>query len=514
MRMTSPQRQLCRVLGGDISRNIERLSYASRLTSRKLINTASTKSNPSGYIVANSEDLLKLFDADFGCLSIGEEAKLLGPLDNSQEVLAILDFVRRASFTNIEFSRDIAKDYPECSYPGGFSVVAGFLLIPLSAAGQDFFIFFRRGQIQNIHWAGNPYDKVIKENAQSKLDLEPRKSFKVYSETVVGMCRAWTDDQLETASVLCLVYGKFINVWRQKEVAMRSNQLTSLLLSNASHEVRTPLNAIVNYLEMALEGSLDGDTREALSKSYTASKALIHVINDLLDLTRAEAGKDLYMQDPFDLPAAIDEALSMHRDEAERREITFTQRCTSPNAPTTVLGDRARFKQVLANSKSISCDSRSSNRYQSSLMQSNTRTRAPLRSSGARCRFPTSNHWPISTRKATITSAPLWSIRASECRPVRWTCSSGSSRRWSRTIPNKPSRRVEPRWVLAWPWSLGSSGLWAANSASSPKKGLGRPSPWSCRSDYRATSPTQNCGGDPLRTAPDPENRARRTRAQ
>lgn len=46
--------------------------------------------------------------------------------------------------------------------------------------------------------------------------------------------------------------------------------------------VRTPLNAIVNYLETALDGSLDGETREALTKSYVASKSLVHVINDLL----------------------------------------------------------------------------------------------------------------------------------------------------------------------------------------------------------------------------------------
>ena len=69
-------RQLCKLLGDSISRNIERLSYAKRLHSRKLINTAPTSSNPSGYIVAKAEDLLTLFDADFGVLSIGEEAKV------------------------------------------------------------------------------------------------------------------------------------------------------------------------------------------------------------------------------------------------------------------------------------------------------------------------------------------------------------------------------------------------------------------------------------------------------
>lgn len=97
-RINSQQRQLCRILGDSISHNIERLSYAQRLHSRKVINTVSSNSNPSGYIVARAEDLLSLFDAEFGCLSIGEEAKLLGQIENSQEVLAVLEYLRHKRF--------------------------------------------------------------------------------------------------------------------------------------------------------------------------------------------------------------------------------------------------------------------------------------------------------------------------------------------------------------------------------------------------------------------------------
>lgn len=58
--------------------------------------------------------------------------------------------------------------------------------------------------------AGNPYEKFVKTGTEGFL--EPRKSFKTWSETVVGKCREWTEEQVETAAVLCLVYGKFIEV--------------------------------------------------------------------------------------------------------------------------------------------------------------------------------------------------------------------------------------------------------------------------------------------------------------
>lgn len=114
----------------------------------------------------------------------------------------------------------------------GFEVIAGLLYVPLSSGGKDFIAFLRRGQPRNVHWAGKPY----KEGHSGQSSLEPRKSFKIWSETVAGRSRAWTDEQLETAGVLALVYGKFIEVWRQKESALQTTKLTNLLLSNASHE--------------------------------------------------------------------------------------------------------------------------------------------------------------------------------------------------------------------------------------------------------------------------------------
>lgn len=369
-RISFPGRQLCRILGDSVSRNIERLSYAQRLQSRKLFNTIPTNSNPGGYIIAKAEDLLQLFDAEFGVLSIGDEAKILGSLDNSQEVLAILEYLRVKKFDQTQVSTNLLADFPDLDYPAGFQTVAGMLTVPLARDGADFIAFFRRGQLEHVHWAGNPYDKVMRQNKNNKTMLEPRKSFKIWSETVVGRARAWSDENLETASVLRLVYGKFIEVWRQREAAVTSSRLTSLLLSNASHEgefammrsmrqvadtiaftfaVRTPLNHIINYLEMALEGQLDDDTRESLVRSHSASRALVHVINDLLDLTRTETGKDLFLQDPLDLGEIIEEAVAIHRMEAQRRGVGFEVVENPSGTPQTLLGDRAKLRQIVAN---------------------------------------------------------------------------------------------------------------------------------------------------------------------
>ena len=107
MRVSFPIRKMCRLVGDTASRNIERLSYASRLQARKLINTVPTESNPSGYIIASSDDLLKLFDADFGLLSIRGETKIMGKVDQSQEALAMLEYLRLRKITSVITSQDI-----------------------------------------------------------------------------------------------------------------------------------------------------------------------------------------------------------------------------------------------------------------------------------------------------------------------------------------------------------------------------------------------------------------------
>jgi light-regulated signal transduction histidine kinase (bacteriophytochrome) len=346
MRVAFPIRKMCRLVGDTASRNIERLSYASRLQARKLINTVPTQRNPSGYIIASSEDLLKLFNADFGLLCINDEAKMLGQIDQIQEALVMLEYLKMRKISTVTACQDIKDDFPDLVYPPGFHYLAGMLLVPLTSTGSDFICFFRRGQLREVKWAGNPYEKSFRQGTSAYL--EPRQSFQVWSETVIGKCRDWTEDEIETAAVLCLVYGKFIEVWRQKEAALENSQLTRLLLANSAHEVRTPLNAIINYLEIALEGPLENDTRDYLSKSHSASKSLIYVINDLLDLTKTEQGADLTPNNEMDLPQTLRDATSAYLGDARRKAIEY-KISIDPGVPSNVIGDQRKIRMAISN---------------------------------------------------------------------------------------------------------------------------------------------------------------------
>lgn len=194
LRVTLPIRELCRNIGECASTNIDRLIMLQRLEARKPPSAVPPAQNPVGFIAASLADLLRVFNADFGLLSIQDEARAIGKLDPYREALALLAFFQSRRTTVILSSQNINADFKDLRYAPGIHSIAGVLVIPLSISGNDFIVFFRKGQLKEVRWAGNPYEKALKPGSQY---LEPRASFKRWTEFVVGMSKEWTEDQSE-----------------------------------------------------------------------------------------------------------------------------------------------------------------------------------------------------------------------------------------------------------------------------------------------------------------------------
>jgi hypothetical protein len=97
-----------------------------------------------------------------------------------------------------------------------------------------------------------------------------------------------------------------------------------------------------------MEGSLDQETRDNLSKSHSASKSLIYVINDLLDLTKTEEGGDLVKDEIFDIREVLREATDMFTGDARRKNISYDV-TGHPDLPAQVIGDARRVRQAISN---------------------------------------------------------------------------------------------------------------------------------------------------------------------
>src|SRR4030095_13286017 len=134
---------------------------------------------------------------------------------------------------------------------------------------------------------------------------------------------------------------------RELEVA---SQHKSEFLANMSHELRTPLNAIIGYSELLEEeaGDLDGGRLVPdLQKIATAAQHQLSLINDILDLSKIEAGRMELEVTDFDLPSAIDNALTLVRERATRRGTALGR--AIDDRVGVIQGDERKIKQVLLN---------------------------------------------------------------------------------------------------------------------------------------------------------------------
>jgi signal transduction histidine kinase len=141
-----------------------------------------------------------------------------------------------------------------------------------------------------------------------------------------------------------------------REIADKSAQLEaasrhkSEFLANMSHELRTPLNAIIGFSEVLTErmfGELNEKQEEYLKDIYASGQHLLSLINDILDLSKIEAGRMELEVTDFDLPSAIDNALILVRERAGRRGITLGP--SVDEGLGTIRGDERKVKQVLLN---------------------------------------------------------------------------------------------------------------------------------------------------------------------
>ncbi len=167
-----------------------------------------------------------------------------------------------------------------------------------------------------------------------------------FSEKDIALLKTFAD-QAVIAIQNARLFREIQDKSRQLEVA---NKHKSEFLANMSHELRTPLNAIIGFSEVLLEklfGEVNDKQEDYLKDIYTSGKHLLGLINDILDLSKVEAGRMDLEPSQFDLPSALSNALILVRERAQRHNVTL--HLDVDPALTSVTADERKLKQILVN---------------------------------------------------------------------------------------------------------------------------------------------------------------------
>ena len=147
-----------------------------------------------------------------------------------------------------------------------------------------------------------------------------------------------------------------IHHWKTAELALReakntaekANQTKSEFLANMSHEIRTPMNGVLGAIELLDRSYLDGPQRRLVCAMQRSARTLLMILNDILDLSRIEAGKLRLDHIKFNLVETIQDVIALHRQTAKQRGIELRS-VFEDGIPQKVIGDPYRLSQVMGN---------------------------------------------------------------------------------------------------------------------------------------------------------------------
>ena len=145
-----------------------------------------------------------------------------------------------------------------------------------------------------------------------------------------------------------LVLSRTTDLAAARDAAEAANRAKSIFLANMSHELRTPMNAIMGMTRMAQRRASDPKLLDWLGKSMEASEHLLELINDILDISRIEAGRMSLEESNFSLSALIHEALDLQSESARDKGLLLRSE-VSADIPELLCGDAMRLRQILLN---------------------------------------------------------------------------------------------------------------------------------------------------------------------
>jgi signal transduction histidine kinase/CheY-like chemotaxis protein len=229
------------------------------------------------------------------------------------------------------------------------------VFLELTGVGNIGFVCDQTLHVLFLEYADCGSAKVIIDSLeQAVADKKPLvidRSIDVGRKGLPRLYRIYIVPMLNTEGIsegTLLLFYDITEIVEAKENAERANQAKSVFLAQTSHEIRTPMNVIIGMSELALRADTLPKSQEYVEGIKQAGMNLLTIINDILDISKIEAGTLEIKPGPYLLSSLLNDVIGMIRMRVAEKPIVFLAE-TDPAIPNRLLGDESRIRQVLIN---------------------------------------------------------------------------------------------------------------------------------------------------------------------
>lgn len=197
------------------------------------------------------------------------------------------------------------------------------------------------GDMENIRTAMNrgAFDFVTKPIDFGDLETTINKTIEEYKIIRQGrMAKVQLDDTIRQKEIAEI----------EREKAEQSEKFKQQFLANMSHEIRTPMNSVIGLTNLLIKSKLDAQQAKYLNVIKKSSENLLVIINDILDLSKIEAGKMEFEKIPFSIEESLDTVYHTMVFKADEKNLEL-ESTIEPGVPDVIIGDPVRLNQILIN---------------------------------------------------------------------------------------------------------------------------------------------------------------------
>jgi PAS domain S-box-containing protein len=193
----------------------------------------------------------------------------------------------------------------------------------------------------------NSIARAVSENAtitgREMLDIGGTGETRIYTTNTTAM-----RDETGNVEGVMLLFHDVTETFLAKEAAEAASKAKSVFLATMSHEIRTPLNAVIGLSEIQLQNELPDSVHEDLEKIYNSGSTLLGIINDILDISKIEAGNFELIPVEYDTPSLINDTVQLNIVRIGSKPLVFKLNIDD-TLPGRLFGDELRVKQILNN---------------------------------------------------------------------------------------------------------------------------------------------------------------------